>query len=126
MHLTGRHFTDDGERVFADLSLDLGPSHEVLAGVPLHVEVEELREGHHVGGRFLGLRRPKRLRVLHFEVRSVGQKGEICWRGETLFVSHALQGERIGLEEIDDGRWAVYLGLVLIARLDEQERRLYG
>lgn len=62
----------------------------------------------------------------HFEVRSVGQKGEICWRGETLFVSHALQGERIGLEEVDEGRWAVYLGVVLLARFDEQERRLYG
>lgn len=62
----------------------------------------------------------------HFEVRSVGQKGEIWWRGEALFVSHSLQGERIGLEEVEEGQWSVYLGSVLIARFDEKERRMYG
>jgi len=62
----------------------------------------------------------------HFEVRSVGQKGEIWWRGEALFVSHSLQGERIGLEEVEEGQWSVYLGSMLIARFDEQERRMYG
>lgn len=62
----------------------------------------------------------------HFEVRSVGDKGEIWWRGEPLFVSHSLQGERIGLEEVEEGRWSVYLGSVLIARFDEHERRMYG
>lgn len=62
----------------------------------------------------------------HFEVRSVGQKGEICWRNEELFVSGSLQGERIGLEEVEEGLWRVHLGPVLIACFDEQERRLYG
>lgn len=62
----------------------------------------------------------------HFEVRSVGDKGEIWWRGRPLFVSHALQGERIGLEEVEDGQWRVYLSSVLIARFDEEERRMYG
>jgi transposase InsO family protein len=62
----------------------------------------------------------------HFEVRSVGQKGEICWRNQSLFVSHSLQGERVGLEEVEEGLWKVYLGPVLIASFDEQERRLYG
>jgi transposase InsO family protein len=62
----------------------------------------------------------------HFEERSVGQKGEICWRNEALFVSRSLQGERIGLEEVEEGLWRVHLGPVLIACFDEQERRLYG
>ncbi len=62
----------------------------------------------------------------HFEVRSVGKKGEIWWRGEAQFVSHSLEGERIGLEEVEEGQWSVYLGSVLLARFDEQERRLYG
>jgi putative transposase len=62
----------------------------------------------------------------HFEVRSVGDKGEIWWRGQALFVSHSLQGERIGLEEVEEGQWSVYLSSVLIARFDEQERRMYG
>jgi len=62
----------------------------------------------------------------HFEVRSVGRKGEICWRSQELFISHSLEGERIGFEEVEEGLWRVYLGTVLIADFDEQERRLYG
>ncbi|HEX2611404.1 MAG TPA: IS481 family transposase [Gemmatimonadales bacterium] len=62
----------------------------------------------------------------HFEVRRVRHTGEIRWKGESLFVSQSLQGERIGLEEVDEGQWSVYLGPVLIARFDEQERKMYG
>lgn len=62
----------------------------------------------------------------HFEVRSVGAKGEIWWRGQPLFVSHSLHGERIGLEEVEEGVWSVYLSSVLIARFEEDERRMYG
>lgn len=73
---------------------------------------------------------PSRLMPLeypgHFEVRGVRHTGEIHWRGDSLFVSQSLQGERIGLEEVAEGQWAVYLGPILIARFDEQERRMYG
>jgi putative transposase len=62
----------------------------------------------------------------HFEVRSVRPTGAIKWRGEWLFVSESLQGERIGLEEVDEGLWSVYLGSVPIARFDEQEGKMYG
>jgi hypothetical protein len=55
-----------------------------------------------------------------------GCTGEIRWRGEPLFVSQSLQGEHIGLEEVDEGQWSVYLGQVLIARFDDQERKMYG
>jgi len=73
---------------------------------------------------------PSRLRPWeypgHFEVRMVRHTGEIRWRGEALFVSQALQAERIGLEEVDEGQWSVYLGHVLIARFDERQRKIYG
>jgi transposase InsO family protein len=62
----------------------------------------------------------------HFEVRGVRHTGEIKWRGKLLFVSQALQGERIGLEEVSEGQWSVRLGAMPIARFDEQENRLYG
>lgn len=62
----------------------------------------------------------------HFEQRFVHQGGEIRWRGHYLFVSECLGGERVGLEECDDGVWSVYFGEVLLARLDDRERRLYG
>lgn len=61
----------------------------------------------------------------HFEVRSVKPSGEIQWRGERLFLSEALRGERVGLEEFDNGLWAVYFGPVLLVKLDERDRKLY-
>jgi hypothetical protein len=62
----------------------------------------------------------------HFEVRSVRPNGEIKWQGDLLFLSEALSGERVGLEETADGVWTVYFGPVLLARFDEKERKLYG
>ena len=53
-------------------------------------------------------------------------KGHIRWQGNELFVSEALAGQRIGLEEIAEGTWTVYFGTVLLARLDDRERKLYG
>lgn len=62
----------------------------------------------------------------HYEVRSVHPGGEIKWQGRYLFLSEALGGERVGLEEYEDGLWAVYFGSLRLARFDEQERKLYG
>jgi putative transposase len=62
----------------------------------------------------------------HFEVRTVRPTGEIKWQGELLFLSEALRGERVGLEESSDGIWTVYFAAVPLARLNEQERKLYG
>ena len=62
----------------------------------------------------------------HYEVRYVHQGGEIKWQGGYLFLSEALRGEHVGLEEDDDGVWAVYFGSHRLARFDERERKLYG
>jgi len=62
----------------------------------------------------------------HFEVRSVRPRGEIRWQGQLLFLSEALCGEQVGLEETADGVWSVYFGALLLARFDERERKLYG
>ena len=52
--------------------------------------------------------------------------GGIKWQGEFLFLSEALSGERVGLEETADGVWTVYFGPLLLARFDEKDRELYG
>lgn len=62
----------------------------------------------------------------HYEVRTVYRGGEIKWQGKFLFLSQALGGERVGLEEYDDGLWAVYFGALRLARFDERERKIYG
>lgn len=62
----------------------------------------------------------------HYEVRYVHPGGWIKWQGTSLFLSEALGGEKVGLEEYDDGLWAVYFSTQRLARFDERERKLYG
>ena len=62
----------------------------------------------------------------HYEVRVVRPSGEMKWQGRYFFLSEALGGERVGLEEYDDGLWAVYFAGQRLARFDERERKLYG
>jgi transposase InsO family protein len=62
----------------------------------------------------------------HLEVRKVGHNGIVRWKNGVLFTSKTLRGERVGLEEIDDGIWSLYYGPVLLARLDEREMQFYG
>jgi hypothetical protein len=38
----------------------------------------------------------------------------------------ALKDQQVGLEEIDDGIWSVYLGPVLLGKLDEATMKVYG
>jgi transposase InsO family protein len=61
----------------------------------------------------------------HFEVRKVCGNSCIKWHKRFHHVSRVLIGEWIGLEEVADGVWSVYLGPVLLAKLDEREERIY-
>ena len=73
---------------------------------------------------------PERLEEMeypgHYEVRRVRSRGDIKWQGSLLFVSEVLVGERVGLEETDDGIWSLFFGSLLLARFDERDRRLRG
>jgi transposase InsO family protein len=62
----------------------------------------------------------------HFEVRGVRPNGGIKWQGKFLYLSEALRGERVGLEETADGIWTLYFGPLLLARFDERDRHLHG
>ena len=44
----------------------------------------------------------------HFEVRRVAGDKTIKWHDRKVFVSNLLRFENVGLEEIDEGVWAVY------------------
>ena len=56
----------------------------------------------------------------HLEIRRVDMHGSISWRNRGLFVSQALGGEPIALEETDDAVWTVWYGTVTLARFDER------
>lgn len=62
----------------------------------------------------------------HYEIRLVSSSGHMKFKNRRIFLSDVLARERVGLEEIDDGIWSLYLSDVLIARWDEREEKLYG
>lgn len=57
-------------------------------------------------------------------VRGVKPSGQIKWRGQTVHISHALAGERVGFEPQADGVWHVYFGTMCLGRFDERKARL--
>jgi putative transposase len=62
----------------------------------------------------------------HFVVKRVTNAGTIRFRHRLLFIANALKQHHIGLEEIDGGLWSIYLGTVLLGRIDEREMKIYG
>ena len=60
----------------------------------------------------------------HFEVRGVGTNGCIRWHRGRVFVTQVLAGEAVGLEEIDDGEWDLYVGRLKLGRFHERLRRI--
>lgn len=61
---------------------------------------------------------------LNYEVRSVGSKGYVRWRGEEVFIGEALIGERVGLVEIAEGVWSVYFSAIEIGRYDVRTQKV--
>ena len=65
---------------------------------------------------------PERLPPLEYldavAVRRVRHNGEIKWRGAHVFISQALTGEFVGLDEVTDGHWRVCFGPVELGWLD--------
>lgn len=56
----------------------------------------------------------------HFLPRLVSSSGTFKFKNHALFLSEPLQGQYIGLEEVDEGIWSVYYYSVLLGRLDER------
>lgn len=60
----------------------------------------------------------------HYELRRVSNDGAFRFKCRQIFLSNALAQLNIGLEEVDDGVWAVHFYDILLARLDERTLRL--
>jgi putative transposase len=60
----------------------------------------------------------------HMEVRLVGSNGCVSWASAPQFVAHALAGEYVAFEEIDDGLWTLHFATFALARYDERHRIL--
>jgi transposase InsO family protein len=60
----------------------------------------------------------------HYEVRYVSANGGLRWRCHWVCLTHTLDGQHVGLEEVGDGLWDVYFGPVKLGRLDERKLRI--
>jgi len=69
--------------------------------------------------------RPKALEYdSKMEVRAVGTRGCIKWKGALLFASEVLIGAHIGLLPIDETVWSIYFGSVPVGYLDGLAERV--
>jgi len=62
----------------------------------------------------------------HFAVKKVTTGGTFRFHHKLLYVANSLVDHRIGLEETDDGVWAIYFNTVLLATLDERDYVIRG
>lgn len=62
----------------------------------------------------------------HFLVKRVTHAGTIRFQHRLLFVANALKEHRVGLEESNDGIWSLYLGSLLLGKIDEVTMKVYG
>lgn len=58
----------------------------------------------------------------HYELRKVGENGEIKWFSEKTFISKALGNETVGLEEIDDGLYTVHFGPLQLGYINQRTK----
>lgn len=57
-------------------------------------------------------------------IRQVRHNGEIKWIGGLVYVSQALAGEAVALEETDDGEWAVHFYAHPLGTIDPRTKKL--
>jgi len=62
----------------------------------------------------------------HFELRRVSNAGHFKLGAQHHFISHALKGDYLGLEEIDDGVWNIVYYQTLLGRLDLRTGKITG
>ncbi|MCG8038152.1 MAG: integrase core domain-containing protein [Candidatus Thiodiazotropha taylori] len=62
----------------------------------------------------------------YFMVKKVRDSGIVYWNNGQVYVSHLLNGEWIGMEEVCDGKWDLYFGPVRIGSFDQQQKRGKG
>ena len=73
---------------------------------------------------------PERLPLLeypgHFLVKKITTGGTFRFRHRLLYLANAMVDQQIGLEETDDGVWAIHFNTVLLATFDERDYIIRG
>jgi transposase InsO family protein len=73
---------------------------------------------------------PERLPMLeyprHFLVKKITTGGTFRFQHRVLYLANALVDQHVGLEETDDGIWAIHFNTVVLATLDERDYIIRG
>ena len=84
------------------------------------------------GARYVASRRPYPATLPpleypgHFLVKRVTHAGTIRFKHKLLFLANALKEHHVGLTESDDGVWSLYLGRILLGKIDESTMKVHG
>lgn len=62
----------------------------------------------------------------HFLVKKITTGGTFRFHRKLLHIANALVDQHIGLDETEDGRWAIYFNTILIATMDERDYIIRG
>jgi transposase InsO family protein len=62
----------------------------------------------------------------HFLVKKVTTAGTFRFQHRLIYLANSLVDQSIGLEETDDGLWAIYFNTVLIGTMDERDGIVHG
>ena len=62
----------------------------------------------------------------HFLVKKITTGGTFRFRDRLLYLANAMVDQHIGLEDTDDGIWAIHFNTVLLATFDERDYRITG
>ncbi|MBA3670893.1 MAG: hypothetical protein H0W68_02560 [Gemmatimonadaceae bacterium] len=62
----------------------------------------------------------------HFLVKKITTGGTSRFQHRLLYFANAMVDQKIGLEETDDGIWAIHFNTVLLATFDERDYIITG
>jgi hypothetical protein len=62
----------------------------------------------------------------HFLVKKITTGGTFRFQNRLLYLANAMVDQHIGVEETDDGIWAIHFNTVLLATYDERDYRIAG
>ena len=62
----------------------------------------------------------------HFLVKKITTGGTFRFRDRLLYLANAMVDQHIGLEETDDGIWAIHFNTILLATFDERDYHITG
>ena len=84
------------------------------------------------GSQYRASRRPypERLPPLeypgHYQVKKITTGGTFRFHNRLLYLANSMVDQHIGLEEIDDGIWAIHFNTILLATFDERDYIITG